>query len=131
MKFGTYIRERRAALDRTGQPLSLRQFAGELGIEPAYLSKIEREVFAPPSEQLIIKIAARLGEDPDVLLALGGKVASEIKAEILKRPALLGQLIRYLGALPDSEAARAVHDLQTSRRGPLPVMKPAAVKGTV
>ena len=32
-----------------------------MGIEPAYLSKIERGVFAPPSEEVIAKLAAELG----------------------------------------------------------------------
>lgn len=123
MRFGFYIRERRAALEQTGQPLSLRQFAHELGIEPAYLSKIERDVFAPPSEALIVRIALRLGVDPDVLLALGGKIATEVKAEIVRRPALLGPLIRRLGALPDADLASIVGDVQArcaSREDPRP-----------
>ena len=50
----------------------------EIGGEPAYLSKIERGDVGPPSEATTIRLAQELGEDPDVLLALGGKVSVTI-----------------------------------------------------
>jgi HTH-type transcriptional regulator, competence development regulator len=46
-----------------------------VGVDPAYLSKIERG--GPlPSEQVIVKQAELLGDDKDVLLALGGKMST-------------------------------------------------------
>ena len=39
---GAYIREKREAFRRTDSSYSLRQVAGRIGIEPSYLSKIER-----------------------------------------------------------------------------------------
>ena len=58
---------------------SVCQVAQRVGVEPAYLSKIERGDVAPPSEQTITKLAHELGEDPDMLLAMGGKVSSDVQ----------------------------------------------------
>jgi transcriptional regulator with XRE-family HTH domain len=89
MKFGPHIREKREAL-----AMSLRGLARVIAVEPAYLSKIEREIFPPPSEALIVKIAAELVEDPDRLLALAGKIPSDIKAMIIETEGQLAQKIR-------------------------------------
>ena len=89
MKFGPHIREKRETLG-----LTLRGLARILKIEPAYLSKIEREIFAPPSEGLIIKIAGHLGEDPDRLLALAGKIPSDVKDMIIQSQGQLAMRIR-------------------------------------
>lgn len=45
--------QRRKMQDRR---FSLRQVAMRVGVEPAYLSKIERGYFAPPSEELICQV---------------------------------------------------------------------------
>ncbi len=63
MSFGSHIRARRLALLAQGQSLSLRRFAARFGIEPAYRSKLERDIFAPSSEAPIMKIAQGLDED--------------------------------------------------------------------
>jgi hypothetical protein len=39
--------------------------------------KVEREEVAPPSEATIVRLAEALHEDPDVLLALAGKVSAD------------------------------------------------------
>lgn len=51
MKFGPHIRETREAKN-----IGLRELARLIEVEPAYLSKIEREIFPPPSEALIVKM---------------------------------------------------------------------------
>lgn len=89
MKFGPYIRAAREARATT-----LRGLARQIDVEPAYLSKIEREIFPPPSEGLIVKIAGHLGEDPDRLLALAGKIPSDIKNMILQSEGQLAKMIR-------------------------------------
>ncbi|WRH64353.1 MAG: helix-turn-helix transcriptional regulator [Fuscovulum sp.] len=110
--FGAYIRLCRETLKQNGEALSVRKLAGELGIEPAYLSKIERGVFAPPSEELIVKIARRLGEDPDRLLALGGKIASDLKDAIRARPELLSSLVRAVRDRPDAEVETLLREVR-------------------
>ena len=68
--FGSYLRERRETLREKDSSYSLRQVAIRIGIEPSYLSKIERGEQAYLSEEKIIALAKDLDEDPDVLLAL-------------------------------------------------------------
>ena len=90
----------------------MRQLAGRIGIEPSYLSKIERGEQPPPSEQTIAALAHELGEDADVLLALAGKVSSDLQAAIRKRPKLFAQLIRELRNAPDHAVLRVVREVR-------------------
>ena len=77
MDFGTYIREARLRLqEEDRRTYSLRQVAERVGIEPSYLSKIERGIFPPPSEETIVLIAQELHEDKDVLLAMASYPAT-------------------------------------------------------
>jgi transcriptional regulator with XRE-family HTH domain len=73
MTSGDHVRPRREAARH--EPLhSVRRVAARVGIEPTYLSKIERGTEPPPSEEKTVAIARDLAEDPDVLLGLAGKV---------------------------------------------------------
>ncbi|MCF8056163.1 MAG: helix-turn-helix domain-containing protein [Desulfocapsa sp.] len=74
--FGTYLRERREFIRERDRTFSVRQVAARIGVEPSYLSKVERGETPPPSEAKIQLLATELGEDPDMLLALAGKVSS-------------------------------------------------------
>lgn len=110
--FGEHIRQARESHSATDKAFSLRQVAGKLGIEPAYLSKIERGVFPPPSEDVIVRLAAILGEDPDVLLALAGKMSTELQQIIIQRPKLFGELLRQLREAPDHAILRVVREVR-------------------
>src|SRR5690606_6173266 len=90
--FGEYIRGRREALRAADPTFSVRKVAGRIGVEPSYLSKVERSEQPPPSEDTIARLADVLGEDKDVLLALAGKISSDLQAVIRQRPALFAQL---------------------------------------
>ncbi len=91
---------------------SLRQVAQRIGVEPAYLSKIERGDVAPPSEATTVRLALELGEDPDVLLAMGGKVSGDLQKIIRKRPKLFAELIRQLKEAPDDAILRVVREVR-------------------
>jgi transcriptional regulator with XRE-family HTH domain len=110
--FGEYIRSVREAKAATDAAFSLRQVAGAVDIEPSYLSKIERGLEPPPGEETIKDIARTLGEDPDVLLALAGKISSDLQAIIRKRPALFAELLRTLRSLPNHAVARVVREVR-------------------
>ncbi|MFH1469761.1 MAG: helix-turn-helix transcriptional regulator [Pseudomonadota bacterium] len=110
--FGSYLRERRLALRAQGARFSLRAVARAAELEPSYLSKIERGEQPPPSEERIKALAGVLGEDPDVLLALAGKVSDDLLRVIRRRPHLFAELIRQLGALPDSSVLRIVREVR-------------------
>ena len=93
MTFGKYIRKSRESLRERDAGFSVRQVAQRVGIEPAYLSKIERDQVAPPSESTIRKLAVELNEDSDILLAMAGKISCDLKEIILNRPELFLSLI--------------------------------------
>jgi transcriptional regulator with XRE-family HTH domain len=112
MTFGDYVRERRETRRQTDRRFSVRQVAQRIGVEPAYLSKIERNEVAPPSEEKVRALAEDLGEDPDVLLALAGKVSSDLLAIIRARPEVFGELIRQLKAVPDHAILRLVREVR-------------------
>lgn len=71
--FGPAVRARRLE-----KGLGLRELARKVGMSATYLSKVEREEFKPPAEEKVRAIAEALGDDPDELLALAGKVASDL-----------------------------------------------------
>lgn len=110
--FGEYLRRRRERRREADAAFSVRQLAARVGIEPSYLSKIERGEQPPPSEETIRALARELGEDADVLLALGGKVSSDLQRIIRRRPALFAQLIRDLKDLPDHAVLRLVREVR-------------------
>ena len=86
--------------------------AGRIGVEPSFLSKVERGAEAPPSEAKVIALAEDLGEDPDVLLALAGKVSNDLLEIVRRRPALFAELIRELKNLPDRAVLRVVREVR-------------------
>ena len=110
--FGDYLRSVREQKAETNAAFSLRQVAAEIDIEPSYLSKIERGIEPPPGEDTIKDLAKVLGEDPDVLLALAGKISSDLQAIIVKRPALFAELLRSFRSLPNHAVARVVRDVR-------------------
>jgi transcriptional regulator with XRE-family HTH domain len=110
--FGEFLRQRREAKRLTDPTYSLRQLAGTVGVEPSYLSKVERGIESPPSEARIVALAHALGEDPDLLLALAGKVSSDLLEIIRKRPELFSQLLRELKSLPDHAVLRIARDVR-------------------
>ena len=112
MTYGAYVRQAREQRLESDRSYSLRQVALRIGVEPAYLSKIERDQVAPPSEATTRKLAAELGEDPDVLLAMSGKVSTDLKDIILKRPTLFADLIRELKDMPDHAILRIARDVR-------------------
>ena len=111
-QFGDSIRDIRERLRREDRRFSLRQVAQRIGVEPAYLSKIERGDVAPPSEAATVRLARELGQDPDVLLAMGGKVSSDLQEIIRKRPRLFADLIRQLKEAPDDAILRVVREVR-------------------
>lgn len=110
--FGDYVRERREERRRTDPVFSVRQVAARIDVEPSYLSKIERGEQPPPSEKTILALASVLGEDADVLLALAGKVSSDLQQIIRKRPKLFAELLRELKDLPDHAVLRLVREVR-------------------
>ena len=97
---------------RRNASYSLRQVAARCGVTPAYLSRIERGEVAPPSEEMLVKLAGDLEEDPDVMLALAGKISSDLKAAIIARPQLFAELIRAIRDAPEHAVLRIVREVK-------------------
>ena len=119
MGFGIYARQLRERRREANKRYSIRQTAQRVGIQAAYLSKIERGDASPPSEALIRRLALDLGEDPDFLLALAGYIAGDVREVIIQRPILFAELIRSLNYIPDDELAalvRKVRNHETLRK---------------
>ena len=112
MTYGQYIRQQRELLKADDRRYSVRQVAQRIGLEAAYLSKIERDEVAPPSEAKVRALAEDMGEDSDVMLAMAGKVSSDLLEIIRKRPKLFGDLIRELKATPDHAVLRIARDIR-------------------
>lgn len=110
--FGQFLRDSRESKAAIGPGFSLRKVADRVGIEPSYLSKIERDEQPPPGEIVIQQLASELSEDPDVLLALAGKVSSDLLAIIRSRPRLFADLIRQLKNMPDHAVLSLVREVR-------------------
>lgn len=109
---GEFIREHREKLRAKDRAYSLRQVAGRLGVQPSFLSRIERGEPVSISEEKLLLLAKDLDIDPDVLLALSGKVSSDVQEIIRKRPELFAQLIRELKGLPDHAILRIAREVR-------------------
>ncbi len=79
--FGTLVRQLRLP---TGY--SLRELARRVGLSPNFLSKMELGDFPPSGEQKIVVIAETLEQNTDEMLAMAGKVSSDLVEIIVRRP---------------------------------------------
>ena len=111
-RFGEAATAIRQRLRETDRRYSLRQVARRIGVEPSYLSKVERGQVAPPSEATTVRLAKELGQDPDVFLAMAGKVSRDLQDIICKRPALFAELIRQLKDAPDHAILHIVREVR-------------------
>ena len=111
---GSYVKERREALSAKHSGYSIRSVAKRIGIHHSYLSKLERGENAPLTEERIHALARLLGEDPEVLMALAGKLSERTTAIIRSDPAafqeslasLQSRMARQAGLPADSPTQR-------------------------
>jgi len=109
-KFGAFVR-----LKREEKEIGLREMAKRIGVSPTYLSKIERDEFTPPTEDKVRAIAQIIECDPDELLAMAGRVPSDL-AEIIKRhPVELAALLRTTKGLSADDIARLARQAQKAK----------------
>ena len=106
-------RLREARLARAGEDpraFSVRALAARLGISAAYLSLVERDA-ERPTESVLRALAAELGLDAEMLLPLAGRVAGDVAAALLERPAL-AELVRALRDLPEPALQRMIRQVR-------------------
>lgn len=109
---GELLRNRREDLRRNDVAYSVRQVAERLGVQPSYLSKVERDIGSPPAEDTLVRLAQDLGLDADLVLAYAGKISRDVRDVIRRRPQLFAQLIRELQDMPDHAVLRLVREVR-------------------
>jgi transcriptional regulator with XRE-family HTH domain len=108
--FGALVRREREAKE-----IGLREMAKKIGVSPTYLSKVERDEFPPPAEDKVRRIAAIIDRDPDELLALAGRVASDLTDIIRQRPRELADFLRAAKGLTADDLARLARQAQKAK----------------
>jgi transcriptional regulator with XRE-family HTH domain len=77
-----------------------------IGVSPTYLSKVERDEFPPPAEGRVKAIARIIECNSDELLALAGRVSSDLSEIIKGHPAEMAALLRTTKGLSAPEVVR-------------------------
>lgn len=122
MRFGKTVRKLREE-----KQISIAQLAKRAGMSPTYLAPIERDVFPPPAESKVVKIAKALDQDSDEFLALAGRVASDLNRIIRRRPSPTARLLRAVSGLPETEVEKIVKAVEERQRS-LASTRPAVKK---
>ena len=110
MMFGRLVRR-----ERMVRGIGLREMAKKVEVSPTYLSQIERGEFKPPTEDKVRKIAEIIGHDPDELLALAGRVASDLTEIIRRRPREMADFLRAAKGLTADDIARLAREAQKAK----------------
>jgi len=90
MEFGQRLRELRKQ-----KKISQRDLATQVAVDFTYLSKIEGGRLAPPSEDVIRRLAQALDADENELINLAGKIPKDLKAVLEESPQAV-ELLRVL-----------------------------------
>ena len=110
---GALLRERRIELLEDDPEFSLRKVAARTGIDPANLSRAERdEGRTLLSEAALTRLARDLGLNLDRVLAAAGHIPPDVREAIQSRPEVLGDLIRSASRLPDETIRRLTVDVR-------------------
>lgn len=109
---GSYLRQARQTREATDRKYSLRQVAARIGVGATYLSQVERDVGSPPAETTLNALALDLGLDSNVVLAMAGKVSTELQNIILQRPQLFAEVLAACRDLPDHAVLSLVREVR-------------------
>jgi|SRR5215472_14258344 len=108
--FGNFVRRRRMEKE-----IGLREMAKMIGVSPTYMSKVERDEFAPPVEEKVKDIARILQCDADDLLARAGRVSSDISEIIKRTPVERAALLRTTRGWSAGEISRLVSQVKKAK----------------
>jgi transcriptional regulator with XRE-family HTH domain len=111
-RFGAFIRREREAKE-----IGLREMAKKIGVSPTYLSKVERDEFPPPTEDRVKAIAKIIKCDADDLLAMAGRVASDLTDIIKRHPVELAALLRTSKGLTGDDITQLAQKAQKAKDG--------------
>ena len=111
MSFQAFIRRRRSDLK-----LSLRLAAQKLGVDPAYLSRVEAGK-VPPSRQLLRRLSEVLECQEDQLLLLAGRLPESIQAMVAKEPYRASAALRTIAEMCVAEPGTPYGEPLFAERG--------------
>ena len=109
-KFGAFIRREREARE-----IGLREMAKMIGVSPTYLSKVERDEFPPAAEDKVKAIAKIIECNVDDLLALAGRVSSDITDIIKRQPIEIAALLRTTKGLKAEDIDRLTQEARKAK----------------
>ena len=109
---GAFIRREREA-----KGLKLREMARQIDVSATFLSKVETENWKPGEDNLR-KIANILDCNADELLALAGKVSSDLTDIIRRRPRLMAHLLRGTEGMSGEEVGKLIVSKMKERNVP-------------
>ena len=95
-RFGQELRRLREA-----KGISQRKLGEIIGLASGYVSRIERAEFKAPSEEKIVAMAEVLGANKDHLLALSGKVSSDVMDLVKEDPEVMSEAVRAFDDMGD------------------------------
>jgi HTH-type transcriptional regulator, competence development regulator len=101
---------------REEKEIGLRRFADLVGMSPTYLSKIERDEFPPPGEEKVKSIAKALDRDADELLALAGRVASDLEEIIQQTPREMATFLRAARGMSPKDIEQLTKQVERKNR---------------
>ena len=111
LQFGAFVRREREAKE-----IGLREMAKKIGVSPTYLSRVERDEFTPPTEDKVRAIAQIIECDIDELLAMSGRMPSDL-ADIIKRnPVEVSALLRTTSGMTRDQIARLAEGAKVAQR---------------
>ena len=94
----------------------MREMAKKIGVSPTYLSKVERDEFTPPTEDKVRAIAQIIECDIDELLAMAGRMPSDL-ADIIKRnPVEVSALLCTTSGMTRDQIARLAEGAKVAQR---------------
>jgi HTH-type transcriptional regulator, competence development regulator len=99
--FGAFVRREREARE-----IGLREMAKIIGVSPTYLSKVERGEFKEPVEEKVRAIAKIIECDPEELMALAGRMPSDLANIIKRHPVEMSALLRSVKGSSAEEITR-------------------------
>lgn len=113
MTFGAFVKEKRG-----GKNLSLREVAARIGVDPAYLSRVEGGKVRP-SEHLIAQLAPILGCSADDLALMAGQLPRSVRSALERSGAEPADAVRELTTLYSTESLEEPQPLTANakRRG--------------
>lgn len=115
MELGPHVKEIRKELREGSKEFSLRKVAARVGITPGFLSQFESGKTPPPSEKVIISLAKDLREDPDVFLAMAGKLSPRFRKAVSERPKFFAELMSTVENLPADAVLRVVREVKDGK----------------